>query len=121
MISLGVQSLNMPIKKLPFKGYVYLAVIVNFICLAIVAATHSNLPPVVPLFYGLPIGSSQLISSWGLTIAPLSALLISAINILIASYLKDAFLKKMLAVASFFVSFLAIITVVKIILLVRFW
>lgn len=118
----GVQSFeNMHIQKLPFKGYFYLAIGVDVLCSLLLALTRANLPPVTPLFYGLPVGNQQLVPSIGLLVAPAVALAITVINIILALYLKEVFLKKVLAVSSFFISLLSIVTVAKIILLVGFW
>lgn len=122
MNTLGVKSLkNMPIQKLPFKGYLYASGAINLVAILATVAANPNLPPVVPLYYGLPVGNSQLVSSWGLVIAPLSAMLITTINTSLALYLKGVFLKKILAVGSFFISILSIVTIIKVILLVGFW
>jgi hypothetical protein len=109
------------LEKLPLKGYVYLAFALDLIASLIVVLVKGNLPPVVPLFYGKPVSSGQLVTAYGLLIAPLAAATVTVINIFLASYIKDVFIKKVFSIASFFVSVLATITVVKIIFLVGFW
>lgn len=111
----------MQIRKLPLVGYIYAAFTLIVISAGTIAATYNNLPPVIPLFFGRPGGSGQLIATAGLFIAPGAALIITLMNTVLAVYLKDDFLKKIMAVSSFFISLLAMITVVKIILLVGFW
>lgn len=111
----------MKIQKLPLVGYIYAALALVVISVGIIAITYNNLPPVIPLFFGRPGGNGQLIATPGLFIAPGASLVITLINTGLALYLKDDFLKKIMAVSSFFISLLAIITVVKIVLLVGFW
>jgi hypothetical protein len=109
------------LKKLPFRGYVYSALALDLIAVLTVFLVKNNLPPVVPLLYGRPAGNEQLISTYGLILAPIAAAIITIMNIFLASYIKDEFIKKVFSVASLFVSVLATITVIKIVLLVGFW
>ena len=109
------------LRKLPLKGYVYSAFALNLIAVILIVLAKNNLPPVAPLFYGKPIGSGQLVPTSALLFAPLVAVLITIVNILLASRTTDEFSKKIFSVASFFVSVLATITIIKIIFLVGFW
>jgi hypothetical protein len=109
------------LKKLPLKGFIYSALALNLLTALSVLLAKGNLPPVVPLFYGKPVGGEQLIATLGLMIAPLIVTAVTAINIFLASRINDDFIKRVLSIASFFVSALSAITVVKIILLVGFW
>jgi len=109
------------LKNLPFKGYVYFSIVSNILIVTLIIAIKSFLPPVVPLFYGLPVGSDQLIPSIGLTIAPIAGLTIALINIFLSNLTRDTFLKKTLIVSSAFISLLVAIAVIKIILLVWFF
>lgn len=109
------------LKNLTLKGFVYTALALDLIAVFIALAVHGNLPPVVPLFFGRPVGSTQLIASFGLAVAPASAIVITVLNVFLAARISNEFLKKILSVASFFVSALSFITVIKIIFLVGFW
>jgi len=108
-------------KDLPHKNYIYLSFAVNIITALSILIFRSFLPPVVPLFYGRPIGQFQLVSSLGLLIAPIVAFLITLVNLYIARQTHDNFLKRILIISSFFVSFLIAITVFRIIFLVGFF
>lgn len=78
-----------------------------------------TLPPVVPLLYGKPVGESQLVPSYALVIAPLTALLITIVNFMLTKFsLKDTFLKNILNWSTVLVSVLSFITVTKVIFLV---
>jgi hypothetical protein len=108
-------------KDLPHKNYIYLS-------LGLIAASAFSilifknfLPPVVPLFYGRPVGQSQLVGFWGLLIAPAVALAITLINLFIAKHVQDNFLKRVLVISSFFISLLTAITFFRIIFLVGFF
>jgi hypothetical protein len=109
------------LKKLPLKSALYLAVGLNIGSLAVIMLLKDWLPPVVPLFYGLPNGESQLVSVYGLLLVPGGLLVITLTNTLMAIYVKDLFFKKSLIVTSAFVSALGAVTIIKIILLVGFF
>jgi len=108
-------------KNLPFRGYVITSLALNVILGIVIFIIKDFLPPVIPLFYGLPSGTSQLVPTIGLVIAPTIGFNINLINITIASFVKDLFFKKTLAMSSMFVSVLVFITTLKIILLVGFF
>lgn len=108
-------------KNVPLKGGVYFSTALNLILIILVLGLKGFLPPVVPLFYGLPSGTDQLVSSIFLVVAPVSSLIITLINILISNLIKDIFLKRALIISSVFVSLLFAITLVKIVLLVGFF
>lgn len=108
-------------KTIPFKGCVYFAFGLNLILSVLIFTLKGFLPPVVPLFYGLPVGADQLVPSLALVIAPVTGLIITLINIFIVNLTRDNLLKKALIISGTFVSTLLAITVVKIILLVGFF
>lgn len=108
-------------KKITFNNYFLVAAVLNLLSLLAPVVLRAFLPPIVPLFYGRPTGEGQLISTLGLMIAPATALLITAINLLLNLWTKDDFLKKILAVAALIISIVTTITVIKVILLVGFF
>jgi hypothetical protein len=108
-------------KNLPYKGYIYFSVALNIVSIILIFVLRGFLPPVVPLFYGLPVGSDQLTPSFGLILAPIAGLAIMTINSLVSNFIKDTFFKKTLIISSAFISLLMAITVSKIILLVGFF
>lgn len=79
------------------------------------------LPPLVPLFYGKPIGTEQLVSFWYLFLLPAMTAITIAVNILINISINDAFIKRILAVATLIISIMATVTLVKIGILVGFF
>lgn len=105
-------------KNVPYKGCVYFSVGVNLVLIVLILVLKGFLPPVVPLFYGLPAGAEQLTPSLGLILAPISGLIITAINIFVSNLTADLFLKKALIISNAFISLLLAIAVTKIILLV---
>jgi hypothetical protein len=108
-------------KKIAFRNLFFAAGIINVIGAFIPLVCKSFLPPVAPLFYGRPSGPEQLIVTLGLTIAPLFSLGITIINLFLNIWIKDQFIKKVLAVSALGISILTIITVVKIVLLIGFF
>ena len=108
-------------KSLPLRNLYYLALIIDIGTGVAIVALENYLPPVVPLFYGLPVGQDQLTSTFGLLIAPAVSALIAVINFLISFWVRDSFLRKVLAISSIILSILTTITVIKIIFLVGFF
>jgi hypothetical protein len=106
------------LKDIPQIKIVYIAVSLAILNLIIVLIVQNNLPPEVPLFYGLAEGPEQLSSSLGLTIPGVVSLVIIAINLTLAILLRNKFLQQTLILTSFAVSIFSIITTIKIILLI---
>lgn len=108
-------------KRLPYKGYVYASLFLSLLTVAVVLAGRSFLPPIVPLFYGRPVGEEQLVISLGLLIAPGISIFITILNVIVAFFINNTFFKKILIAGGFLVSLLVSITVIKIIFLVGFF
>lgn len=108
-------------KNLPFAEYIVISVVLSLVTIAMTVILTGKLPPVVPLFYGRPVGEGQLVPTLSLLLAPGAAIILTIINTFLAILSKDDFLKKILVLTSFLVSLLLCITVAKIILLVGFF
>ncbi len=98
-ISLGLAGLNLTV-----------ALLVMFL--------KNKLPPVIPLYYGLPQGEQQLVQNAFLVIPSLVACGFSIINGVIANFVKKDFLTNSLLTISFTLSAFAIVSVSKIFFLV---
>jgi len=107
--------------RVPFRNYVYVSLGLNLLTALGVILIKGSLPPVVPLFYGKPLGEGQLIPTLGLLVAPGVSTLITLVNVVLGLAIKDDFLKKILISSAFLVSMLTTITVVKIVSLVGFF
>jgi hypothetical protein len=105
-------------KNLTFKNLFWASIIINLVEIILIATLRKFLPPVLPLFYGRPAGVTQLTNVFGFLIAPASALLLTIVNLIVSSQIKDEFLKKILAVSTLMGTFLVLITIIKIIFLV---
>ena len=105
-------------KLIPFKKIVLAVAGLDILIMVLVLVLLRKLPPVVPLFYGLPVSEDQLVKTPFLILPSLIALLLIFLNSLLTFLLKDDFLKKVLIVASLGISFFAVITTLKIIFLV---
>ncbi len=92
--------------------------IINAIIVAIVLAVQKNLPPIVPLFYGLPEGQGQLATNTTLILPATISSIFTIVNLLISRLTKDNFLEKVFAGLTITTLALSTITVIKIILLV---
>jgi hypothetical protein len=108
-------------KKVTYRNYFLAAIIINIVVALLLLLLKSFLPPLTPLFYGKPVGESQLTGTFGLLIAPGVSFLITMLNILFSLWVKDGFLKKILAISTIIVSVLVAITIIKIIFLVGFF
>jgi hypothetical protein len=108
-------------EEIPLKNYLIAGVILNALSATVILILKSDLPPVVPLLYGRPVGSGQLVPTLGLLIAPCVCLLITIINALLSFLTKEDFIKKIFILSGFAISVLSAITIVKIVLLVGFF
>lgn len=108
------------LKKIVLYKFTVAAWAICLICVVGIFVLRSYLPPLIPLFYGKPIGIEELAQKNFLFLVPAIAIIISILNLIISKSAKDEFLQKILAVGSFVVSLMAIVTVFKIILLVAF-
>lgn len=109
---------NVFTQKTPFRDFVTIAILVNLILIAASLALHTFLPPEIPLFYGMPEGSEQLASSWLLALPSLVALFIILVNLLIASFVEDEFIKRVIILAGIATTFFSATTTVQIMFLV---
>ena len=104
--------------NLPFKGYVITSLVLSAILILVVSLLRGNLPPYVPLYYGLAVGEEQLAQQWALIIPSLVSVFIIFLNISLSYIVKNDFLKRTLIISGVVSSFFSLITTVKIILLV---
>ena len=111
----------MPWKKVTFHNYFLAAFIMSVISILGIFLVKKFLPPVIPIFYGKPVGEDQLGTFWFFFIIPAVSILITTVNFLISMSAKDEFVKKVLAVSALVISLTGVITVIKIVLLVGFF
>ena len=109
-----------PLEKinLPFKTWIIVCSIVNILFVLAIFIFQNNLPPQIPLLYGLAEGEEQLVPKLLLTLPNIAALLITLINIGATYVYSDSFLKKILIIAAIAATLLASITSFKIFFLV---
>jgi hypothetical protein len=108
-------------KRVAYRNYFLAAIIINVILLLSIILLRKFLPPLAPLFYGKPVGEAQLTNTFGLLIAPGVSLLITLLNLSLSLWVKDFFLRKLLAISTVILSALTAITIIKIVLLVGFF
>lgn len=91
-----------------------------FLTLAFLILIWRKLPPQIPLFYSLPWGEDQLGSPFFLLILPLGSLFWGILNFFLAvfSFEKEPLAAKILVWATALLTFLATLTLVKIIFLI---
>lgn len=76
------------------------------------------MPPVIPIYYGLPSGTDQLGPAVALAYLPLTSLIITLVSAVFIYLLKDAFLQKILIVVSILATILSSFAYYKVVLLV---
>lgn len=108
-------------KKIPFYGLVISGLGLNLAVILLFLLVKGFLPPVIPLLYGRPSGSGQLLPDFGILLAPALSIALILVNVVISGYITDLFSKKLLIAASCLISLLTSITVIKIIFLVGFF
>lgn len=108
-------------KNITFYKYYLASIVLSIISTLGILISRGFLPPIVPLYYGRPIGSEQLTPNIFLFIIPAVSLLITTINIIISKSVNDEFTKKLLAISSLLISIMSAVTLVKIISLVGFF
>ena len=86
----------------------------------IIALSWKLLPPQIPLFYSQPWGEEQLTTPVGILILPVLSLAVSGGNFALIHLVpkEEGLLSKMLIAASAIFNFLALVTLIKIVLLV---
>lgn len=105
-------------EKLPLKRVIIMSFVLNLIVIASGLLSQFILPPEIPLLFGLPQTSEQLVPSIYILIPAITSLIISIINPLIAINIEGSYLKKTLAFSTFLIAILSLIATFKIIFLV---
>lgn len=107
------------ISKIPYVNTIYSATLINvFLVFVVLLLRKNNLPPEVPLFYGLPQGESQIVPSYLLAVPSLFSIIVIFVNTLISLLITNTFLKKSIIISSFVVTVLSVLTTLKIIFLI---
>jgi hypothetical protein len=92
--------------------------LVSLAAFGIALISISNLPPQIPLFYGLPETEERLAPAWMLITPSLVSFLILLINASLSLFVEDEFPRKILVASSLAVVIFSTITTLKIISLV---
>ncbi|HLE49203.1 MAG TPA: hypothetical protein VI819_04220 [Patescibacteria group bacterium] len=106
------------LSKLPFITLTFSFLLANIIVIIGVLLFQKNLPPEIPLNYGLPRSTKQLAMPLEIIIPLIISLLIIIINNILAMITENNYLKRVLIIASYFTTIMSIITVVKIVFLI---
>ncbi len=100
------------------KQVLVACIITNAAITILVLILKRNLPPIVPLFYGLPVSESQLVQSTYLIIPPITASVIALANFGLSKLTKDSFLEKIFNALTISTTLLSAISIIEIVLLV---
>jgi hypothetical protein len=109
---------KLSLREIPLIKVIYLSIGLVILNSFFILVVQKNLPPEVPLFYGLSKGQEQLASPLGLLIPGGLSLIVIIINTSLAILLSNKFLQQTLVVSAFAITLFSIITTTKIIFLV---
>ncbi len=101
-----------------FQKTAILCIIINILSTIVILITKNHLPPIVPLFYGLPVSESELAPNIALVVPPVIAGGFAGLNLVLNSLFKDKFLEQIFGGLMIATTALSTITLIKIILLV---
>jgi hypothetical protein len=79
---------------------------------------RKNLPPEVPILYGLSGGENELTPTYGLAFPGLSALVLTLVNTAVVGLSKNTFLKQLLVFTSIAITVFSLVATYKVISLV---
>lgn len=100
------------------KYLILVCTIINLTEVLLILILKNHLPPVIPLFYGLPVSTSEIARSTNLIILPLISESLSITNVGVAKITKDKFLEKIASGFTILVTILSLVAVIKIFTLV---
>lgn len=106
------------LQKIAMPELLLFASVINLLIILFVVLNQKNLPPVVPLYYGLAYGTERLVSSNFLILPSVISLVIISLNSIISMFVEDIFLKKTLTFAGLAATLFSAITTINIILVV---
>ena len=104
--------------KLPLQNLLIVSLVVNVLVIASVIMLKNNLPPEVPLFYGMPKGSEQLAMSNFLILPSAISMIFIFVNVGISYFTSDEFIKNILIATGVAATIFSSITTVRIIFLI---
>lgn len=117
MASHGIFGYNITMKK-AYLRHLIAIVIIQLVVIAIAYFANRYLPPQIPLYYGQPEGPEQLANYSHVFIVPLSIIASSLLAFFLLRYLKDGFLHRVILGTLYTITFIEIITFIKIFLLI---
>ena len=102
----------------PIAKTILITLAVNIFFLLVVLALQGSLPPLVPLFFGRPLGEEQLVPKIYLVVPLAFSILIVLINTLLLKLIREDLLQKILLATTFLVTALSFVTIFQVIRLV---
>lgn len=105
-------------EKLPLKRVILASLIINVSILILSLVAQIILPPIVPMFFGLPQTEEQLVPSILIGLPQIVSIVFILINTLISINIDGQYIKKMLAFTSLSLTILSTVATLKVIFLV---
>lgn len=97
--------------------FLVMSLIFTAVQVAVFVASSKLLPPQVPLLYSLPWGDGQLVPPTWLWLLPGTSITVTILNLSLSRILRREVLTRILLSSAFLISFLALISFLKIVLL----
>ena len=101
-----------------FQKFSILCLAANLLIVLAIVLLQKDLPPVVPLFYGLPVSQEELTKNIFLVTPALTSSLFICVNFILIRITKDSFLQKIFIGLDATTVALSTITILEIIFLV---
>ncbi len=120
----GILQVKQQIDQLTTDSIMKLALRISLMAigasLIVLAIFWAKITPEVPLWYSRPYGEGQLASAWVLWLIPVASLIINIITIRLSGAVieEDKFLAQMMTIVSGLTTLMALVTVIKVIMLV---
>lgn len=105
-------------ERLPLKKVILASLIINVSILILSLVAQIILPPIVPIFFGLPQTEEQLAPSIFIGLPQIISIIFILVNTLISTNIDGQYVKKTLAFSSFSLTILSTIATLKVIFLV---
>lgn len=105
-------------KEQTLKKFLFAGLLINLVLICFAFLARPYLPPQIPLYYGVAEAEGIIAPSWALVVPSLVSLGILGVNFFLSILTQDEFLKKTLLFSTFAAYLFAIITILKILVLV---
>ena len=105
-------------ERLPLRRFYTFSFFLNIFIIGLAFLARFILPPQIPLYYGLPQSSEQIVPASYLFLPSFMSLVFTILNAYVSIFVDNTYLKKVFAFSSILISILTAVTTLKIVFLV---